>query len=145
MSDIEDRLHAQGVVLDRETLLNQLASIPSVVDAIALNLCWHKAFGWTDEQIRGCDQWTEHLILAEKTLRNDHEPRSALDYEGFCRLLEMYRSGHPEQRDGQAAYNYLQYVRPDLAGQIAGTDIDPFYDNGKLGEFHRKLRTEMGS
>jgi hypothetical protein len=32
-----------------------------------------------------------------------------------------------EQREGQAFYNYLSIARPDIASQLVGTDLDPFY------------------
>ena len=34
---------------------------------------------------------------------------------------------HPEWRYGQSAMNTLQVVRPELAKQVVGTDLDPFY------------------
>lgn len=35
-------------------------------------------------------------------------------------------------RYGQAWFNALHDVRPDLADQIRGTDVDPFFDNSKV-------------
>lgn len=38
-----------------------------------------------------------------------------------------YAEKHPAQRYGQAAFNYLDQVRPDLSGQVRGSTVDPFY------------------
>lgn len=39
------------------------------------------------------------------------------------------------QRCGQAHYNALRDVRPDIAGMIVNTDKDPFYDDSRLPVF----------
>lgn len=39
---------------------------------------------------------------------------------------------HKTLRAGQALFNALLLVRPDLAEEIRGTDLDPFYDNKKI-------------
>ena len=41
--------------------------------------------------------------------------------------LEYHRQGADDQRLGQAVYNFLSLVRPDIASQIRGTPLDPFY------------------
>lgn len=43
-------------------------------------------------------------------------------------LYQFYQdvSKRPE-RLGQAAFNLLSEVRPELANEIAGTDCDPYY------------------
>ena len=38
-------------------------------------------------------------------------------------------------REGQAAFNALHEVDPDLANEIRGTRLDPFYRDDKLPEF----------
>lgn len=42
---------------------------------------------------------------------------------------------HPEWRYGQAAFNVLDAVRPELAKQVVATDLDPFY----IEDIHRDL------
>lgn len=42
-------------------------------------------------------------------------------------------------RMGQAAFNLLYDVAPEIAEEIHGTDKDPFYDDFKLGAFLRYL------
>ena len=39
-------------------------------------------------------------------------------------------------RTGQAAYNLLDTVRPDLSFMVAGSDIDPFHDDSRLPLFY---------
>jgi hypothetical protein len=38
-----------------------------------------------------------------------------------------YKSANPFQRYGQAMFNHLVTVRPDLAEMVRGTNCDPFY------------------
>lgn len=45
----------------------------------------------------------------------------------FFQKVETYRAEHPEQRYGQACFNVLAQVNPDLAGEIVATAADPFY------------------
>lgn len=44
-----------------------------------------------------------------------------------------YYRQNPEQRIGQAFFNFLRANRPDLAKQISGTD--PFYNDDKFDEY----------
>ena len=46
------------------------------------------------------------------------------------------------QRAGQRAYNDLADREPEIAALITGTDADPFYDDGRLEAFHRRV-TEL--
>jgi len=39
-------------------------------------------------------------------------------------------------RAGQAAFNLLGRVRPDLVGLISGSDFDPFYTDANLPAFY---------
>ena len=41
---------------------------------------------------------------------------------------------NPSWRYGQALFNVLLEVRPDLAEQVRGTDKDPFYARGGTGD-----------
>ena len=48
------------------------------------------------------------------------------------------------QRLGQAAFNMLQQERPELAGKLRATDIDPFYSDHELPAFESFLRKHWG-
>jgi hypothetical protein len=51
-------------------------------------------------------------------------------------VLDAYRRKHPEQRTGQAFFNAASERWPDLADEARGDhDLDPFYDNRKVGAF----------
>lgn len=39
---------------------------------------------------------------------------------------------HKTWRAGQALFNAIDLVRPDLADQIRGTDLDPFHSHAKI-------------
>jgi len=47
---------------------------------------------------------------------------------------------HKTWRAGQALFNALLRVRPDLAEEIRGTDLDPFHDNKRIRDCLEHLR-----
>lgn len=56
------------------------------------------------------------------------------------------------QRAGQAMFNVLERMRPDLAEKVRGTDFDPFYASSlewegrsKVDAFRKWLRDNWGS
>lgn len=58
-------------------------------------------------------------------MKKIHESRDefALD------VMRYYREVRGEQRYGQAFFNYLEAVYPEVADAIRGTPCDPFYRN----------------
>lgn len=55
--------------------------------------------------------------------------------EFYQRAEESRRARHPYQRTGQALFNILDELRPDLAKKIVGTIIDPFYNDNHIERF----------
>lgn len=60
--------------------------------------------------------------------------------------IEMYDDAvaraaheHPDWRPGQAAFNVLRDMRPDLAYRVAGSELDPFHRDAALEEFRQWL------
>lgn len=47
-------------------------------------------------------------------------------------------------RAGQAAFNVLGLVRPDLAERVRGTELDPFYRDDRLDAFFVWLEEVVG-
>lgn len=45
----------------------------------------------------------------------------------FYAAVTDYREKYPEQRAGQALFNVLHDVRPDISEAIRGTSMDPFH------------------
>jgi hypothetical protein len=45
----------------------------------------------------------------------------------FLETVYKYRKEYPNWRYGQVLFNALYEVDPDLANEIRGTEIDPFY------------------
>lgn len=41
--------------------------------------------------------------------------------------VDMRAVTHPDERQGQRLFNVLTEFRPELAGQVRGTHMDPFY------------------
>lgn len=56
----------------------------------------------------------------------------------FRKMVDARRRRFPFEREGQAAFNvlYFERVSPQLADQIRGTSIDPFYDDQVLACFY---------
>ena len=52
-------------------------------------------------------------------------------YKAWCKFLAEKTS----QRHGQAAYNTLYSLYPELAREVVNTDKDPFYNDRLLPEF----------
>ena len=50
----------------------------------------------------------------------------------FWWLVGWYAAHYPSQRRGQATFNVLYEVRPDLSELIRGTVFDAFYQDSKL-------------
>ena len=50
-----------------------------------------------------------------------------ITYEEYLAAIGDYRATRPEQRAGQASFNVLAQLRPDLSEDIRGTLLDPFY------------------
>jgi hypothetical protein len=46
-------------------------------------------------------------------------------YDFYSGAIERYSK--TQERYGQAMFNHLVDIRPDLAAMIRGTDYDPFY------------------
>lgn len=42
---------------------------------------------------------------------------------------------HPSWRAGQAFFNVLHEIRPDIANDIRGTAFDPFHRNDRIPKF----------
>jgi hypothetical protein len=56
-------------------------------------------------------------------------------FEDLLGHMTHYANAHPSQRRGQAYFNSLSERSSDLAAQICGTEVDPFYDDKKINQF----------
>jgi hypothetical protein len=62
----------------------------------------------------------------------------------FKELQDLFlKMKRPHLRVGQTYFNCLTYVDSDLAEEIRGTEIDPFY-NDNLEPFFLKLEERWG-
>lgn len=50
---------------------------------------------------------------------------------------------HKTWRAGQGFFNALNLVRPDLADEIRGKDLDPFYDNKKMKDAVQWFKAQL--
>jgi hypothetical protein len=60
--------------------------------------------------------------------------------EGLCEYQLAHVVGGGPQRLGQAAFNFLHEIRPDIADEVCATQYDPFYDDDRLYVFHLKVQ-----
>lgn len=61
-------------------------------------------------------------------------------YDDYLEAVVIASSQYSNWRVGQTAYNVLCTMRPELAEQIRGTGIDPFYAD-RLPHAHDKIAT----
>ena len=59
----------------------------------------------------------------------------AIDRIEFLAKLSEYWEQHPNQRFGQAAFNLMWELAPNLADHFRATSLDPFYKSEKVAEF----------
>ncbi len=57
---------------------------------------------------------------------------------------ERLRAAHPDQREGQAAYNALAELEPVCATAVNGTPADPFYQDRRLDDFWVYVEAWLG-
>lgn len=46
---------------------------------------------------------------------------------------------YPKWRKGQAYFNYLYQLHPDVAYEIRETEYDPFYNDSRIEKFLNKI------
>lgn len=66
----------------------------------------------------------------------------------FCTFTSKVNAAHrdnPNWRYGQAAYNVLAELEPELAGEIRGTVLDPFHDSERVQEFLLWVERKLGA
>lgn len=54
-----------------------------------------------------------------------------------------YAMKNPTQRRGQAYFNYLAQIRPELAEQIRGGGLDPFHNDSAIENLLNWLKGEI--
>jgi hypothetical protein len=56
-------------------------------------------------------------------------------FSEYVVAAEMYSSGQPKLRRGQAYFVVLHEYHPELANRIRGGHLDPFYKEIRFAEF----------
>lgn len=64
-------------------------------------------------------------------------------YSEYLEHADLYYHSEPLQRIGQAYYNALSELHPELAGEINSTDLDPFFNDGRLDEFLKAVEEKL--
>lgn len=49
------------------------------------------------------------------------------------------RMATKDERWGQALFNSLHYLDPELANEVRGTEADPFYDDARVDAFYSRM------
>lgn len=65
-----------------------------------------------------------------------------IEFEAFQRLLNMFRRYAPDQRYGQAIWNLMYNLAPDVVRKYAGTPIDCFYKDSNIEVFLEAMKNE---
>lgn len=68
-----------------------------------------------------------------------------MDFGEIFSEAMRYATRHPEQRKGQALFNYLWFNEQTraFADEIRATGLDPFYNDKFIGEVWAKLLIRM--
>ena len=53
----------------------------------------------------------------------------------YLQIVSTVLNRTPDWREGQTYFNVLTEARPDLAEKVRGAAIDPFYQDGRIGDF----------
>lgn len=65
---------------------------------------------------------------------------SSIDFPALEARARELRRQNPNYRWGQALFNALYDINPELADHVRGTGADPFYDNSKINHFYYYLQ-----
>lgn len=71
----------------------------------------------------------------------DGQVNGKIDYNEYTRLVnsvlivQISQPTDKQWRRGQAYFNVLHDVRPDLAEKVRNTPMDPFHDDARLPQF----------
>ena len=57
------------------------------------------------------------------------------EFVNYLCEVEIYLRKHYPIRAGQAYYNVLYDIRPDIAHKLVGKPVDPFYNNDLIPVF----------
>ncbi len=61
-------------------------------------------------------------------------------FEEFVSYAEMYWSANRSQRKGQAYFNALHRLRPDIANDLTASSVDPFYNDDRIPSFLESVK-----
>jgi hypothetical protein len=62
------------------------------------------------------------------------------DFQTYMRHVIAYSK---TQRRGQAYFNALYDIAPEIANRIRGTEFDPFHDDSRIVPFLSQLEKEI--
>ena len=65
-----------------------------------------------------------------------------INYDKFLQLVEKYQKSVKDWRYGQAYFNILSSVRPELAELIRGSMYDPFHKDEVSDQIHTYIKSK---
>ena len=66
---------------------------------------------------------------------------SVQQFSLYCIMVSVARNEFPSWREGQAYFNVLKDMHPEIADEIRGGLFDPFYDDDTVTAFIAELYT----
>ena len=67
-----------------------------------------------------------------------------MDFQDFItEVFGPYRDSNPNQRTGQALFNAVANVRPELANKLQDSGVDPFYLEDNDPEYFSKMANAL--
>jgi hypothetical protein len=75
--------------------------------------------------------------------KSNQEP-AKLNAEQLLAYIAGCKGNISGQRLGQALFNNLYRMHPELADSIRGTEVDPFHNNNKIADFFEAITTPEG-
>lgn len=67
-----------------------------------------------------------------------------ISFSAYLERVARRKVAHKVERMGQAYFNQLHEDMPEIANQIRGTEVDPFYDDVQIGNFLNALLKYYG-
>lgn len=74
--------------------------------------------------------------MSEETTQDSTPDTPTTTYEEYVAAVTNKLKDYPTWRQGQAAFNMLWEMRPELADQVHTSKLDPFHRDDRLPEFY---------
>lgn len=66
-------------------------------------------------------------------------PSRMWTYDDYLSAVVVRQRNHTHERRGEAYFNALVLIRPEIAGRLQGSECDPLYHDSRIPAFKRKV------